>query len=465
MTVRLPPFFSEPVEIGRGRFGVVYRVRQQGVGRWIALKSLPASAREEAEAEARHLATLELPVLPAVYGVHAHRGRIFVAEEWLQGPSLASVLEHGLGEELGLDRAGAVSQALACLHDAGLAHGDFKPANILCTVDGRIRLVDLGFARRSAVGGAVAGGTPAYLAPELQSGEACDPVQADLWSLGVVLHELLTGTRPSPQDLSKGFPRLDRCGLPHGGVGLVKALLASDPALRPPAREVALGLAVSGEASGAVQQLCARLFAREMADRLHEAGKSALVRDPERAFAMLSEALEHDPDHVPSLELLPHIHMGPAKSRKLAWMAAAGLAIAALVAAVLVLSGRGSGGAGRPDPLVVLAQQQERDGMRVAMAPQVGGGGGNALPLREIPAREEGQGVVRFEGFPVGSRLRLGEVLDSLSDSMPELRRLRAGRIRIQVEKAGKILHLGYHEILDFQTLVIRPDGVGKDAL
>lgn len=463
MTLHLPPFFSEPVEIGRGRFGVVYRVRQQGVGRWIALKSLPLSARQEAEAEARHLASMDLAVLPAVHGVHAYRGRIFVAEEWLQGPSLASVLEHGLGEELGLDRAGAVSQALASLHEAGLAHGDFKPANILCTVDGRVRLVDLGFARRDSTGSALAGGSPAYLAPELQSGAACDPIRADLWSLGVVLHELLTGTRPSAQDVAKDFPRLDRCGLKPDGAGLVKALLSQDPALRPTARAVAQGLGGAEDGSGAVRQLCMRLFAREMADRLHAAGKAVLVRDPERAFAMLSEALEHDPDHVPSLELLPHISLEPRRHRRTAWLVAAGLAV--VLAVGLWMSGRVAGGMKGPDPLEVLARQARNEAMRVEAA-RLGEGAapGNALPLREAPGNELGQGIVRFEGFPVGSRVRLGERLDSLSDSGALLRRLRAGRIRIQVEKAGKVLHAGYHEILDFQTLVIRPDGVGKDV-
>lgn len=459
MTLRLPPFFSEPVEIGRGRFGVVYRVRQQGVGRWIALKSLPASAREEAEAEARHLATLDVPVLPAVYGVHVHRGRVFVAEEWLQGPSLEALLESGLGDEVGAVCASGICLALASLHAAGVAHGDLKPANILWTVDGRIRLVDLGMARGRASASGAQGGSPAYLAPELLAGGETDPIQADLWALGVVLHELLTGARPSPQDHLKGLPRLERTALGAEDSSLVKALLSQDPRMRPSALEVGIALASHGEDQAAARLLSARLFARQMADRLHEAGRLLLRQDPALAFAMLSEALDHDPDHVASLELLPRLRLEPRRGGK---------TIAGIALGCLVLAGAGAACLWRTAPVPALAVRDPlafsapHETLRVASTPRPEGEGPVDLPLRDQEPSRQGLGIVRFEGFPAGSRLRLGEELDSLEASSVQ-RRLRPGRLRIEVGYKGRTLHCGFHEILDYQTLVIRPDGVGKD--
>ncbi|MEN9355070.1 MAG: hypothetical protein RL318_2395 [Fibrobacterota bacterium] len=465
MTLQLPPDFSGPVEIGRGRFGVVYRVRQDGIGRWIALKSLPASARKEAEAEARSMASIGLSVLPTIHGVLIHKRRVFVAEEWLQGPSLADILELGPLEETPFEWAAAICEGLASLHAAGLSHGDLKPANILCTIDGRIRLVDLGFAHHRDSHAKIHAGTPAYLAPELGSDGLTDPHAADLWALGIVLHELLCGVRPSAQEIQRGLPRL-RKDQTAEWAELVAPLLASTPSQRPSARDVAgriRMLQANGSPSPRHLELAKRLFAQKMAASLHRAALIAMkASKPEQAFAFLSEALEHDCDHAPSIELLPRIDFAPPSRNRMKLGISLGLALSVgLVSLFLLTRNKPSPNGSRIAPVLT----REDSGIRLESAPTLPPSQDYDLPLRDDShAGERSLGSVVLEGFPAGSRLQAGDTRASLTGAATQRLSLPIGRQRIDITHEGKLLHSEFHELVAFQTLVLRPDRAGKDS-
>jgi serine/threonine-protein kinase len=200
-------------EIGRGAMGVVHEARHVDLGRHVALKVLPAehaptsTAAERFRAEARAIARLSHDNLVRLhdYGVAAD-GRAFYAMELLEGETLAELLER----EKGMDWREAVQlaihacRALAAAHAAGVVHRDIKPANLFITVDGTLKLLDFGVARAGAEpdeapdatpSGLSLVGTPEYMAPEQVSGAPIDP-RSDLWSLGAVLYELVTGRLP-----------------------------------------------------------------------------------------------------------------------------------------------------------------------------------------------------------------------------------------------------------------------------
>src|SRR5262249_28211798 len=146
--------------------------------------------------EARATASFSHPHIVTLHAVGEHEGRPYLALEYLDGESLRARLAAGaLPIRKALRYCRAVADAIAEAHQRGIVHADLKPENIVIPRDGRVRVVDFGVAKLVGGEAQAASGTPAYMAPERWHG--APPTGAiDVWSLGVLLHELITGRHP-----------------------------------------------------------------------------------------------------------------------------------------------------------------------------------------------------------------------------------------------------------------------------
>jgi serine/threonine protein kinase/Tol biopolymer transport system component len=195
--------------LGGGGAGVVYKARDLTLDRFVALKFL-STLRSGSEAdkrrflrEARAASALDHPNICTVYEIdETGEGRLFIAMAFCEGETLKEKLERGplpVAEAAGL--AAQIAAGLGAAHDKGIVHRDVKPANVIVSPDGRIKIVDFGIAqagdesRLTRAGTAV--GTVGYMAPEQLRGETIDR-RTDIWALGVVLYEMVTGRSPFP---------------------------------------------------------------------------------------------------------------------------------------------------------------------------------------------------------------------------------------------------------------------------
>ncbi|HEY0764679.1 MAG TPA: protein kinase [Pyrinomonadaceae bacterium] len=195
--------------LGAGGMGEVYLARDNKLDRLVALKILPwhfvADTERSArfQREARALSALNHPNLVTIYEVGEAVGVHFIAMEFVEGQTLASSREKlGLRESLAL--VAQVAEALAAAHQAGIVHRDIKPENVMVRPDGYAKVLDFGLVKLSEVAASedgvstqigVAMGTLAYMSPEQASGEPVDH-RTDIWSLGVLLYELVVGQKP-----------------------------------------------------------------------------------------------------------------------------------------------------------------------------------------------------------------------------------------------------------------------------
>jgi serine/threonine-protein kinase len=314
--------------LGRGGMAVVYLAADRELGRQVAVKvlgdgfSADEALRARFRREARVAARLSHPNVVRIYDVGEDGGALFIVMELVPGRTLAEVGKLDAGDAVGL-----VLQACAGLqhaHDAGLVHRDLKPANLLLRDDGVLKIADFGIARaaehtRLTEVGTVLG-TAAYLSPEQAAGEEVTAA-SDIYSLGAVLYELLTG-RP-----------------PHGTESLAQLAARQSVAAITPVRELEPAVPLAVEAA------VMRCLAREPRYR------------PSSATVLAAE-LSGDSE-LPTARL----HVGPAGARQSQETVrttilrrggarpllpvAALAAVAALVLGVLELGGGGSGGSAR----------------------------------------------------------------------------------------------------------------------
>jgi serine/threonine-protein kinase len=192
--------------IGSGGMSSVYRARDRLLERNVALKILHEHHNEDGEyverfrREARAVARLSHPNIVTVIDRGEDEGRQFIVFEHVEGQTLKDVLESGpVDVRRALDVTIAVAHGLAFAHQQGIVHRDVKPQNVLLNEDGEAKVTDFGIARSVDVEGVTQSGTVLgtsnYIAPEQATGQAVD-VRTDIYSLGVLLFELLTGQLP-----------------------------------------------------------------------------------------------------------------------------------------------------------------------------------------------------------------------------------------------------------------------------
>jgi serine/threonine-protein kinase len=195
-------------ELGRGGMAKVFRATDNVLGRPVAVKVLAPQYAEDPSfvdrfrREAQAAARLNHPNLVGVYDTGSDDGIHYIVMEYIEGRTLADYLSGGgrIMPQRAIDIADAVTSALAAAHTEGVIHRDIKPGNIMITPRGDVKVTDFGIARVVAGADTVAQtaavlGTASYLSPEQAQGERIDP-RSDLYSLGCVLYEMLTGRPP-----------------------------------------------------------------------------------------------------------------------------------------------------------------------------------------------------------------------------------------------------------------------------
>jgi hypothetical protein len=208
--------------LGAGGMGQVYRASDKRLGREVAIKVLRSDGtfdsrrQRRLEREARAAAALNHPNIVAVYDVGESDGTSFIVSELVAGESLAALLKRGhLAPAQAVGIAVQIAEGLVAAHAGGIVHRDLKPGNIMIVPTeegqiGRVKILDFGVAEHLAHGDAQATrtsitepgaivGTIAYMSPEQARGAQVDE-RSDLWSLGVVLYQMLTGKLPFPGD-------------------------------------------------------------------------------------------------------------------------------------------------------------------------------------------------------------------------------------------------------------------------
>jgi serine/threonine-protein kinase len=248
-------------KLGAGGMGVVYRAHDLVLDRPVAIKFLPPDLSRDAEAvtrfinEARVASKLQHENLCTIHEISQTEAdalgsrKLFIVMDWYDGSTLKDVIARkpgGLPPLEALDIVAQAARGIAAAHDGGIIHRDVKPSNIIITRDGKVKILDFGLARSIEQSGITrvgqTPGTLAYMSPEQATGGRVDR-RTDIWSLGVLLYELIAGRRPfgaevgpslvyhitneQPRRLSDVVP-----GIPSSLDRLARKALEKEPAKR-----------------------------------------------------------------------------------------------------------------------------------------------------------------------------------------------------------------------------------------
>ncbi|WP_421995241.1 serine/threonine-protein kinase [Roseococcus sp.] len=324
--------------IGRGAFGEVFEVYDHRLGRLVALKTLPIQALASEESaedlrrfhmEARAVARLSHPGIVTVHDFGETKDFAWIAMELVIGETLKAVLDRNERPSLGetVRVTCALLDALHYAHGRGIVHRDVKPANILLALGaedglGEVRLADFGIARLGETQQTVVGqvvGTPTAMAPEQVRGEDVD-LRADLWSVGVILYQLLTGKRP----FAGGMP------------GIFNSILTAHP----PAPS-----SIMADLPPALDAVVAKALAKNRNDRYPDAPamaaalRAAAAAPPVLSPVVLPFASEAEGEDEATIRMVPapHAEQPPAAPPRRAgsWAVAMAFAVGALCGAVV----------------------------------------------------------------------------------------------------------------------------------
>jgi serine/threonine protein kinase len=242
--------------LGGGAFGTVFRARDMTLDRTVALKVIRSGSPVPPEAllaEARAAAALNHPNVCIIHAVDSSLGVPMIVMEYVDGRSLSGMLREGAltPKDAGL-LARQVALGMAAAHERGVVHGDLKPANILVTRENAAKIVDFGMARRAitppqgdqtgiwnpTTAGGISG-TPAYMSPEQARGEPATQL-SDVFSLGLIIYEMLTGRRARAEGnilevlrvIAREDPAQFAVETPEPFAGILRQVLVVDPAQR-----------------------------------------------------------------------------------------------------------------------------------------------------------------------------------------------------------------------------------------
>jgi WD40 repeat protein len=324
-------------QIGRGGMGVVYRARDEKLGRDVALKLLPTDFTSDPERlrrferEARLLASLSHPKIATIHGFEQDGEHRFLVLELVEGDNLPDMLAAGVSTESALSLACQIAEGMEAAHARGIIHRDLKPANIKLTPDGKVKILDFGLARASEAAipeediensptitadhtreGTLLGTAP-YMSPEQLRARGIDQ-RTDIWAFGCVLYEMLTGTSPFRAESS---PEIMARILEHEPDW---DALPSD--LPPP-----------------VARLLRRCLAKEPRQRLHSAADIRIV---------LQEILDGDVETPAAVESAPRT-----ATRRTAAVAVATFVLGALLAGLVTRRGTPDDAAQDPVRLMI----------------------------------------------------------------------------------------------------------------
>ncbi|NJM08568.1 serine/threonine protein kinase, partial [Candidatus Gracilibacteria bacterium] len=240
-------------ELGRGGMAVVYKAVQSDLDRVVALKVLPLELSRDSSYiarfrhEARSAARLEHPHIVPIYEIGEADGAHFIAMKFIPGQTLKEVIqqEHAMGLARAVELLTPIAAALDYAHRHGVVHRDIKPSNMMLTGEGWMYLTDFGLAKGATAGDGLTRtgtvmGTPEYMSPEQAQGLLEVGPASDIYALGVVLYEMLTGDYPFQAETPLGMlaarlvhaprpPRQLRPDLPLDVEAVVMRALARDP--------------------------------------------------------------------------------------------------------------------------------------------------------------------------------------------------------------------------------------------
>src|SRR3972149_3237889 len=197
-------------KLGEGGMGIVYKANDTKLGRTVAIKFLPShlSSSEESKQrfirEAKSAAALNHPNILAIYEIDEENGSSFIAMEYVEGLTLKdhiSSLTFGTGVPVlqAIDWIEQIAMGLKSAHDQNIIHRDIKTENVMINKDGRLKIMDFGLAKLKSDAGIIktktSVGTLSYMSPEQAQAIPADH-RCDIWSLGIVFYELLTGELP-----------------------------------------------------------------------------------------------------------------------------------------------------------------------------------------------------------------------------------------------------------------------------
>jgi len=281
--------------LGGGGMGIVYKAEDTKLKRTVALKFLPTELTRDPDIkerfmhEAQAASALDHPRIGTIYQIdEADDGQMFIAMAYYEGDTVKKKIERGLSMLDAVHIAIQVADGLAKTHQQGIVHRDIKPANIIITRDGFVKIVDFGLAKLS--GGTkitktgTTMGTPAYMSPEQVKGLQIDH-RTDIWSLGVILYEMLTGALPFKGD---------------NEMSVLYNIVNQEPV--PPSQ-------LNPKLPAALEEIVKRAMAKEVAERysnmLDMVGKLKRVQ-PQLAKTSADDAtvlLEEAPSFQPSKEI------------------------------------------------------------------------------------------------------------------------------------------------------------------
>lgn len=203
-------------EIGSGGMGIVYKAEDTNLKRYVALKFLPPEltrdkdARERFIQEAQSASALDHPNIYTIHEIaRTADSQMFIAMSYYQGETLKEKIAKGpIEPNIAIDILKQITRGLSKAHEKGIVHRDIKPANIFITIDGTVKILDFGLAKLSGqtqltkAGDTL--GTVAYMSPEQTRSDDAD-LRTDIWSLGVILYEMLTGSLPFGGDYQQAI--------------------------------------------------------------------------------------------------------------------------------------------------------------------------------------------------------------------------------------------------------------------